>query len=169
MDSLVENLLVMGSLREGSIQMGQVRAKELSEELGQYFPFLRVVQQAECVYGEKTLLISLLRNLISNTCRQGEHVSLRIQRDGFVVYNRDDYLEDGLLDILNGNRPVPPEHVAGKGLGVPLCREIVKMHHGTLQYRNVAGGGAEIKVVLRAGGSYAKHVCLPKDSLFFLK
>lgn len=78
---------------------------------------------------------------------------LCIQKDGFVVYNRDDYLDEGLLGLLNGNRPVPPERVAGKGLGVPLCREIVKMHHGTLQYRNVPEGGVEIRVVLRAGGS----------------
>lgn len=149
MDSLIESLMVMGSLREGSIKMGRVKTEELAGELGRYFPFLEIVQQAEYLYGEKVLLISLLRNLISNTCRRGEQVRLYIQKNGFVVYNKDDYLDKELLGILNRNRPIPPERVEGKGLGVPLCREIVKMHHGTLKYRNVPEGGVEISAVLK--------------------
>lgn len=129
--------------------MEQVKVAELLDELKQYFPFLETERQAECIYGEKTLLLSLMRNLVLNTSRQGEHVSLRVQEDGFVVYNKDDCLDKGLLDALNGSRPVPKETIVGKGLGVPLCREIVSKHHGSLQYQNMPQGGVEIRVRIK--------------------
>ena len=149
MVGLIENLLIMGNLQEGSIRMEQVKVAELLDELKQYFPFLETERQAECIYGEKTLLLSLMRNLVLNTSRQGEHVSLRVQEDGFVVYNKDDCLDKGLLDALNGSRPVPKETIVGKGLGVPLCREIVSKHHGSLQYQNMPQGGVEIRVRIK--------------------
>lgn len=149
MDGLVENLLIMGGLREGGIEMGRVGVEGLAGELKQYFPFLEIKCQSEYLYGEKTLLLSLLRNLIWNTSRQGEHVSLDIWDGGFLIYNRDDRLDQELLGALNGSRPVPKERIVGKGLGVPLCREIAAKHHGALQYRNMPQGGVEIKVSIQ--------------------
>jgi len=51
-------------------------------------------------------------------------------------------------DILNHKSVVPKDKICGKGIGVPLCREIVKMHHGTLRYRNMPEGGMEVFVRL---------------------
>lgn len=147
---LIENLLIMGNLWDGKIKMRQIETEALIKELKQYFPFLTVENRVRYLYGDRTLLLSLLRNLVSNTCRQGENVSLRLDKGSITIYNEDDYLEEKMLGILNGGHAVPKEKISGKGLGVPLCREIVKMHRGKLKYRNVPEGGLEIRIEMQS-------------------
>ena len=148
MNELIENLLIMANLRDGTIEMKQVDAEIFAAEIKQYFPFLSVENQKESLYGDRTLLLSLVRNLISNTCRQGSNIQLNISKDKIVIFNPDDNLDETMLDILNHKSVVPKDKICGKGLGVPLCREIVKMHHGTLRYRNMPEGGMEVFVRL---------------------
>ncbi|MCI8638876.1 MAG: HAMP domain-containing histidine kinase [Coprococcus sp.] len=143
---LIENLLVMGNLWGGKIEMKQIETEALAKDLKGYFPHLSVESRARYLYGDRALLLSLLRNLASNTCRQGENVSLRFDKDTIILYNEDDHLEEKMLDILNGAHAVPKEKINGKGLGVPLCREIVRMHRWKLKYRNVPEGGLEIRI-----------------------
>lgn len=147
MNVMIENLLIMGNLWDGKIKMKQIETDTLVKDLKQFFPFLSVDNQTKYLYGDKVLLLSLLRNLISNTCRQGEEVSLSFCKDSITIYNKDDYLEKKMLDILNGGRSIPKEKINGKGLGVPLCREIVKLHQGKLLYKNIAEGGVEIQII----------------------
>lgn len=154
LNALIENLLIMGSLREGEIVMGKIEPAELAESLKAYFPFLAVggmddeTRTDKIFYGDKNLLLSLLRNLISNTCRQGEHISLSMDGNTIRIENKDDHIPQDLLPLLNGKQPIPRERLQGRGLGIPLCHEILKMHHGSIQYRNLEEGGVEILVSL---------------------
>jgi len=148
MNELIENLLIMANLRDGKIEMKQLDTKQFSAEIKRFFPFVSVENQGGSLFGDQTLLISLLRNLISNTCRNGSNIQLKISKNQMVIFNPDDKMEENMLEILNKNRAVPKDKIYGKGLGVPLCFEIVKIHHGTLQYQNVPTGGMEITVRL---------------------
>lgn len=150
MNELIENLLIMGNLRGGRIHMEHIEAKCIVEEMKGCFPFLSIEKQEGSLYGDKTLLISLLRNLVLNTGRHGNDICMSVCKNMVVLRNKEDYLGDELLDALNKGRPVPREGIRGKGLGLPLCREIIKMHHGVLQYQNLPGGGLEIQAVLWA-------------------
>ncbi len=148
MNTLIENLLIMGNLRDGEICMERIQAAELLKELKSYFPFVSTEQKTEFLYGDKALLLSLLRNLVSNTGRRGLNIHIRIKENTILIKNKDDHMEEELLHILNKGRSIPKENIHGKGLGIPLCREIVKKHHGKLQYQNLPGNGIEICVIL---------------------
>lgn len=143
---LIENLLIMGNLWDGKIKMRQMETEPLIKDLKEYFPYLKAQSQVKYLYGDRELLLSLMRNLVSNTCRNGENVSLMFEKDAITIYNEDDHLEEKMLDILNGGHAVPKEKINGKGVGVPLCREIARMHRGKLRYRNVPEGGVEIRM-----------------------
>lgn len=148
MNALIENLLIMGNLRDGEIRMKNIESDSIIKEMQQYFPFLSFGKQTEYLYGDKTLLVSLLRNIISNTARQGENINVVIGDNRIIVCNRDDSIEEKMLEALNSGHAVPKENVKGKGLGVPLCREIVKKHHGKLVYQRAENGGVEILILL---------------------
>lgn len=147
MNALIENLLIMGNLRDGEIRMKNIETDSIIKEMQQYFPFLSFDKQTEYLYGDKTLLVSLLRNIISNTARQGENISVTIGDNRITVCNRDDFIEEEMLEVLNSSHAVPREKVEGKGLGVSLCREIVKKHHGKLIYQRAENGGIEISIL----------------------
>lgn len=153
LNALIENLLIMGSLRNGEIAMERLEAAELTRELKAYFPFLSAEHQAGFLYGDKSLLLSLLRNLISNTCHQGEQITLSISDNAVAIFSQDDHIPEKMLRLLNKNRPIPKEYVQGRGLGLNLCHEILKIHHGTLHYQNLPEGGVEIQVSLWGGAS----------------
>lgn len=153
MNMLIENLLIMGNLRDGRILMKRVESDFIVKEMEQHFPFLQCKKETEYLYGDGTLLFSLLKNLVSNTCRQGENVSLVIEENLITIWNKDDSLEEEMRKKLNSGRLIPREKIKGKGLGVSLCREIVKMHHGKLVYENVPEEGLKIRVFLWQGGN----------------
>lgn len=148
MNALIENLLIMGNLRDGEIRMKNIESDFIIKEMQQYFPFLSFDKQTEYLYGDKTLLVSLLRNIISNTARQGENIRVTIGDNVITVCNGDDFIEEEMLEVLNSSHAVPREKVEGKGLGVSLCREIVKKHHGKLIYQRAENGGVEILILL---------------------
>ena len=148
LNALIENLLIMGSLRDGEITMEHIDPAGLTKDLKSYFPFLAIEGQTGSLYGDKTLLLSLLRNLISNTCRQGEHITLSITKNAIAICNQDDHIPEKTLCLLNKNRPLPKESIQGRGLGLNLCHEILKIHHGKLQYQNLPEGGVKILVTL---------------------
>lgn len=153
MNMLIENLLIMGNLRDGEILMKRVESDIIVKEIEQYFPFLLCEKKTEYLYGDKTLLFSLIKNIISNSCRQGENISLSIDENMITIYNRDDCLDEEMIKILNSGRTIPREKIKGKGLGVSLCREIVKKHHGKLIYENVPEGGVKIYILLWQGNN----------------
>lgn len=77
-----------------------------------------------------------------------------LEENLITILNKDDSLDEEMLKILNSGRLIPREKIKGKGLGVSLCREIVKMHHGKLVYENVPEEGLKIRVFLWQGGNH---------------
>lgn len=152
MNTLIEHLLIMGNLKNGKINMESIETELLLEEIKQYYPLLTITNQTEYLYGDKTLLVSLLLNILSNTSRQSENnnlfntsqqsknITLSVSENKITIYNKEDYIDEEMIAILNENDSIPKEKIIGKGIGVSLCHEIVKLHHGKLQYENEEDG-----------------------------
>lgn len=148
MNTLIEHLLIMGNLKDGKINMEQVEIQSILNEIRQYYPLLVIDCQTKHLYGDKALLISLLLNTLSNTSRQSGNVRLEISENAIIIYNKEDSLDKEMIEVLNKNAAIPRERIKGKGIGVSLCHEIVRLHHGKLQYNNDEDGGVVISILL---------------------
>jgi len=100
----------------------------------------------------KRLVVNLLDNAIKFIPAQGRvdieaaardgHAILRIADNGPGIPPADiPYIFDRFF---RGKAP----HESGNGLGLSLCREIVRLHEGTIAVSNLAGGGCEFVATL---------------------
>lgn len=148
MNNIIERLLVMENVRDGKIVMERVELKSLFDVVEVHYPDVVIDNQMDYVLGDRTLLLSLLLNLLSNTGREGSNIHISAAEHKIIIYNPEDAMDENMTKILNGNRKIPREKVKGKGFGVHLCHEIVKLHHGQLRYEVVEGGGMRVTVYL---------------------
>lgn len=131
---MIERLLVMENMKNGKIEFKKIRLTDLLAEIKKQDPSIITHSEMEYVIGDRTLLLCLLLNLLSNLRRAGGPVSITAQSQEICLHSQKDFLEEDMLRILNSNRAVPKDKIKGKGLGVPLCHEIIKLHHGKLHY-----------------------------------
>ncbi len=100
----------------------------------------------------RRLLVNLLDNAIKFAPENGR-IAATLERNG----NR------AILRVCDNGPGIPPEDLpfvferffrgaghktAGSGLGLSLCREIVRLHHGEISACNNPGGGAAVTVKL---------------------
>lgn len=145
-NDLIERILIMGNLRNNTITMERIPTDDLAEFVVKRYPFIKTELLTDTFYGDKTLLKSLLSNLLSNASRYGEKITVTFRKNEIRICNEGDYLNKRKLHILNGNHSMPEDMVDGKGLGVPLCHEIARLHHGRLRYSNTEDG---VEIIFR--------------------
>lgn len=134
MNDIIDRLLIMENLKSGQITYSKVYTNDLFEMIKEHYPSITIDNQIEYITGDKTLLLSLFLNLLSNTNRNGAQIHITAHDNIITIHNTEDYIDKKMLKILNTNRTIPKDKINGKGLGVSLCHEIVKMHKGTLSY-----------------------------------
>ncbi|HEY0215757.1 MAG TPA: HAMP domain-containing sensor histidine kinase [Cellulomonas sp.] len=116
------------------------------------------------VLGDGALLGQVVRNLVDNA---GRHARTRVA----VSCRAEDPREGGgaMIDVDDDGAGIPPadrervfdrfvrlddaraRDAGGSGLGLAIVREIVGLHHGTVQVLDAPGGGARLRVVLPVG------------------
>ncbi len=106
----------------------------------------------------------LVRNLVKNALEArggGEPrcVRVRTAREGGGL----------VLEVVDNGPGIPPElrgrlfepfatgRARGLGVGLALCRQIAEAHGGSIEYRDVAGGGACFRVILPLASDGSSH------------
>ena len=113
------------------------------------------------IRGNRTLIVSVFWNLISNALKYGgENVTIHIrnymENDKFYYFSfadngkgiADKYLEqifERFYRITEGRT----RKEGGSGLGLAIVRDVVEFHHGKIHAKNRAGGGLEFLFTLR--------------------
>jgi len=162
MKSLVEELVYLGQL-EGPSGVYSFEDTDLTEILEQAVESQRVLALEKGVVLDITAcpeanlrvdggkMVRVFVNLIANAVRHAvSRVEVIAVADGdkVKVMVRDDgtgFTEEDLKHLWDRFYKGPR---GGSGLGLPIARAIVEEHGGTIQARNLSGGGAEIEVVL---------------------
>lgn len=146
-NEIIDRLLAMDYIRNEKLHMEKIDLEDFFKTLKTHYPSIIIKNEMPYLTGDRTLLLCLFMNLISNISRSGGQVIITAQDNKIRIFNREDFIENELLPMLNKNRSIPREKIHGKGLGVPLCHEIVKLHHGKLQYESTKTNGTTVTIV----------------------
>jgi two-component system sensor histidine kinase KdpD len=167
MSQLIANVLEMTRLEQGKIalerdwhSLGEIAGsvlRRLHEPLAGHPLQIRLPADLPLVRVDATLIEQVFANLLENAARYtpaGTKVALRAER-------RDDELLVSVEDEGAGLPPGDPERlfakfqrgsaegaIAGVGLGLAICRAIVRLHGGRIWAERRAGGGAAFRFTL---------------------
>lgn len=147
-NEIMERLLAMEQLRNDRISIEKIDPNDLFQAVRTHYPSITIQGEMQHLMGDRTLLLCLLLNLLSNISRCEGRITLTARENEIRIHNPNDVIEPDLLPLLNKNRPIPREKIQGKGLGVSLCHEIVRLHHGTLRYESSKEEGTTVVICL---------------------
>nr|WP_277622224.1 ATP-binding protein [Shewanella sp. MM_2022_3] len=139
-------------------QRRQVAWQQLIEHLTQHYPFTLANElPAEMGYFDQGQMEQVLLNLLKNAHESGSNpdevtLSIRFQTlvdgTGFIIKIEDrgsgmseEVLEQALLPFYSTKQ-------SGTGLGLPLCREIIEAHEGSISMHNRSDGGLSVQLWL---------------------
>jgi heavy metal sensor kinase len=166
--ALVNGLLLLARADAGevSIRREEVDVTALADDVAEMFDLLaeergiRLIAETAgpvMVAGDPSRLRQLLTNLVDNAVRftePGGKVTLRVESDA----------DRAIVCVTDTGIGIPPEHLphvferfyqadaarssSGCGLGLSICRWIVKAHGGAIEAGSREGKGAEFTVIL---------------------
>jgi signal transduction histidine kinase len=106
------------------------------------------------IYADKNMLLTVIRNLISNAIKftnKGGKITLRVIKmnktiefsvcDNGVGIQKDRL--DKIFSIDNNKSSKGTANEAGTGLGLMLCEELVEKHNGKIWCESIAGTGSK--------------------------
>ena len=146
-NEVIERILIMENIKSGEIHMEKIELQDMWETIKKHYPSIVVEGDMKYIMGDRTLLQSLFLNLLSNISRSGNEIVITASEGEIRIQNRADFIDQEMLDILNGNRRIPKERIQGKGFGVSLCREIVGLHNAKLRYTSSKDDGTVVTVL----------------------
>lgn len=145
-NEIIERLLVMENIKNGKIDMEKIELDDLFDTVKVHYPDVIIHNNMKYVMGDKTLITCLFMNLLSNISRAEGQIVITAFDNEINICNRGDFIDKSMLKVLNGNRSIPKDQIKGKGLGVSLCHEIVKLHHGSLHYESQEKEGVKVTI-----------------------
>ena len=137
LESITEKLLIMGNVKEGSLQIRRMDIRRLLDELKEQYPDIETDSRIEYLNGDETLVRCLLENLTANALSAGTHIKVTVDETCICVWNDGELLDEKLLRAVNKGQEL--SGLAGSragrhGYGIQVCREIALAHGWKLRY-----------------------------------
>ena len=134
LQEVIEQLLLMGDLKEGEVTKESLLLSDLVENIKDNFPSIKLSKQNEqAVYGNRILLTRLLYNLLENACKAGSKIHLIFDMKTMVLSNDGRLIPEKQLKKMNRGKALAPTEYDGSGQGFVICRDIVALHHGLIK------------------------------------
>lgn len=150
---MMELVEVCGS---GQIQKTAVDASEFVNELKALIsPKIKITCEVQSINGDKTLLISMVLNLVENALRASDdnpHVEVLIKKNGdfiqFIVSDKGCGIAPEELSLIFEPfyrvDKARSRKTGGAGLGLAICKKICEQHGGTLCISSEPGQGTTV-------------------------
>lgn len=169
MRSLIQDLLAFSRVGRGDMAFEDIKVESLMRQVAQNLQFTLSEGGGELtwdvpgtVYGQPSLLLQLLTNLVANAlkfARPGVPAVVRVTGtptdEGYRIEVRDNGIgieeeyHERVFAIFQ--RLHLREEYAGNGIGLAIARKIVTAHGGTLTVESVPGQGSTFIITLPAG------------------
>lgn len=151
LSDVCEKLLILANLHEGDIPFEKVDLKALFESAKMTFKHVEYDAQTQYVLGNKTLLQSMINNLVSNALKaspEGQPVVLRAYDKTIEITDKGAGISGELLAKISRPNYNPGISVKNKssGLGIPLCYRIARLHNAQLTFSSAPGEGTTAKI-----------------------
>jgi len=168
LNRLVENLLDMSRLESGRLQLRMewcdaaevigVAVKQMEKRLAKRSLLIQHDPLTPLVQMDFVLIEQVLLNLLDNACLYTPagtpiEIETRLQSGRLEITLTDHgpgVPEDALEQIFEKFYRIPNSPTGGTGLGLSVCRGIVKAHGGQLSAKNIPGAGARFSILLPA-------------------
>lgn len=141
-------------------------ARQIKEAMAPVLERKQVQLHVYCKPGRCRLEPELVKSLVLNLLDNGRKA---LDGGGTLALSLGPTAEGCLIQVLDNGRGIPKEEIqrlteafyrvdksrsraqGGAGLGLALCREIVRFHHGTLEFQSEPGRGTLVTVTLKGG------------------
>lgn len=141
-------------------------ARQIKEAMAPVLEGKQVQLHVYCKPGRCRLEPELVKSLVLNLLDNGRKA---LDGGGTLALSLGPTAEGCLIQVLDNGRGIPKEEIqrlteafyrvdksrsraqGGAGLGLALCREIVRIHHGTLEFQSEPGRGTLVTVTLKGG------------------
>lgn len=147
LEDVVEKLLIIGNVREGSIHVGRIPVRKLLPAIQKSYPKIQIQCEIESVDGDETLVRCLLENLVANAVNAAElerQVKVRIDAGGFSIWNNGKMIDERELKAINKGQGSLTGRVEKHGYGIQICQEIATVHGWKLMYESTEEGGTTV-------------------------
>ena len=134
MKDIVERLLTVDSLRGKNVVSLKIDFEELVDELKGKYPSMSFENNISTIYGDEPLVKILLTNLIENAVREDPAAEFYADENSICISNHAENLSSEDIFKMNSGLRIDDSKIKGHGIGMELCREIVKAHNWKLQY-----------------------------------
>jgi hypothetical protein len=146
LSDVCDKLLILANLREGDILFEKVDIAALFESAKMTYKNVEYDVQTQYVRGNKTLLQSMINNLVSNALKaspEGRPVMLKAYDNMIEVTDYGFGMDAELLARVSKASYEPGISVKNKssGLGIPLCHRIARLHGAQLAFSSEPGKG----------------------------
>jgi len=156
LDLQLENSLLLSTSDAQNLLIEKLQLSKLIESMRiQWSDLDFILQQDAEIYADKRAMVSILRNIIHNSVLHGHATTIEISVKTVATEKVEIVVQDngkgfnGDLSLL-GAGVLPSKNERGNGIGLYLCRRLIKKMGGDLHFEKASPG---LRAVIRANGS----------------
>lgn len=150
LSSMDERLMLLTRLREDGGEMAPFSLADAARDALSVFENVSLLGEGGTLLGERELIIELMRNLVVNAQRAGgaEPVCVTLLSAGFTVEDHgrgmtEEQIQRAFEPFYRADKSRARQS-GGAGLGLTLCREIARLHNGSLSIASQPGRGTRV-------------------------